>query len=365
MSTSDMPGMAQPPDPIEAVNQPSMLKAIYSQLSWRWPWYAIALCAVIIIGITQHAEIAFITLCAFTLIAVLITLKERIAEAVILPTALAMWTILQISWEGAWQMALAFSGLCVLLFLFQFVWQIRKPLWPAHASLWRSLATGGQAVIVLVILFHDEGPLAPNGLAQVGAAGLFVLALMVLCSGYAEQYQTSVRHWCNYLAGLLASATLSWESPVIWNHMQVGNSVEFVTIPLATYLTVIAPFLMRNHTVSSSKYIGYVCAIVGPALLLGPSFVLILLSGTQLDQSSAWLLLGESLGLFALGAFMRPPVYRFIGTGFILALVATIRMIVFYVGKSNQGAAVIFIIASLAILTWIGITLYLLFVKKP
>src|SRR5579883_814627 len=370
MNASNMHNMAQQSGAAQPASQSSILKEIYSRFSWHWPWFAIAFCAAIIIGTTGTPQISSIVLCIFTIIAILITLKERIPEAVILAAALAAWMILRLPRQAVWQEMLAFSGLCVLLFLFQFIWEVRRPVWPAHvwpahASALRILATGGQAGVVLVILFKYHGPLAPSFiLAQVGAIGLFVLALLVLWAAYAQD-KTKARYWCRYLAGLLVSATLSWESPVIWKLPQlrwlVGNTqpIEFLTMPIAIYLTTIAPFLMRKQTIQSSRYIGYICALVGPALLLGPSFVF----SFHQDLLSVLLLLVESLGLFLMGNLTRPALYPFIYVGFILSVLADIRMIFYSFDHPNDLPLIIGIVsATLAIV--IGITVYIFFIKK-
>src|SRR5579884_286786 len=368
MNTSDM--HIQQPGSTGRASRPAILREIYTHISWSWRGYAIAFCAATIIGIKGTPQISFIVLCIFTIIAILMTLKERIPEAVIVAAGLAVWTILRVSWPQVWQEMLAFSGLCVLLFLFQFIWHVRSPIWPAHiwparTSALRMLAAGGQAVIVLVILFGYMGPLAPSPiLAQVGASGLLVLALLVLWTGYAQD-KTKVRYWCNYLAGLLVSVTLSWELQTIWNLPQLrwlgGNTqpIEFLTMPIAIYLTTIAPFLMRKQTIQSSRYIGYICALVGPALLLGPSFVF----SFHQDLLSVLLLLVESLGLFLMGNLTRPALYPFIYVGFILSVLADIRMIFYSFDHPNDLPLIIGIVsATLAIV--IGITVYIFFIKK-
>lgn len=318
----------------------------FKQLTWRWPWYFIAAIAVLILGNSAPLPARFYELSAFTLLAVVVMLKERAPEALILPFALAFWTLLSAGW-AFWQSMFAGSLLCCLVFASQYLWRTVTPLrlwlpasWPA-----RILALGGQVGIVCSLLLFYGGTGATALELQVGAASLLILALLLLWFA-SSQPGKHARAWSGAFIGLLLTLTLSWELRLF-----PGLTVDIFFLPPASYLTVSAPFFLRDATTPVNRRIGWVVMVVGACGLFLPSLVLSNAGQGNVGILSArlvstLLLLGECLWLFVLGIATR--VRFFLLGGAALVVIAGIDALI-YATSHIQQTGVILVWLALAI----------------
>ena len=295
-------------------------------LAWSWPWYLTALVAAAVTGVWPFlpveqpvvADFIRYSLLAFMALSVVIMLVERIPEALVFPVGLGGlvglvdWATGQHHW-APWQLMGAFSLLCVLLFASQFIWKVIPPAtnWLPPTLLHRVFGLGGQALVVLIVI--GRGGLSADAwpLAQVGAGALFLLALLLFWYGRLQNAMI-VRRWCNYGAGLLISLVVPWELTAFRQ-----TSFELLTLAPASYLIVVAPFLMRDESLPAHQRIGRVVSMLGSALLLLPTLWLSFSSGDS-NQLYTLILLGESLVLLLLGLGMLVRIFVLAGAGLIV-----------------------------------------------
>lgn len=316
------------------------------QFTWSWPWYLTALVAALLIGAWKSLPVdqpiaGFIgySLLAFTAAAVVIMLLERIPELLVFPAVLAAWAIWQ--WEPPLDLVplmIAYSLLCLLVFATQFTWRLipptsrRLPAAIPHAT----LGLGGQVVVVSVII--GQGGLLPGSgqLVHVGAGALFELAILLFWYGRLHtgnvalknasadeealrlkslQRAKAPQHWCYYLAGLLLSLVISWE-------LSAFHQTRFDVLMLApaSYLSILAPFLMRDDTLPERHWAGQIVSLLGAALLLLPA---LWFSFSDNNLTPTLILVGESLALLLLGIATR--VRTFILSSASLLVVGTLR----------------------------------------
>lgn len=333
---------------LKQTNAATTTQMVLDRFTWSWPWYVTALLAAVSIGgwSMLHASqppTAFIPydLLAFTALAVAIMLVERAPELLVIPTGLAAWTI----W--LWQPPLDFtllmvvySLLCLLVFASQFVWRLIAPAsgGVSATALHNVLALGGQLVVVLAIM--TQSGLSPDAgwLVHVGAGALLELALLLFLFGIVHHQNVarsltgsideqtresqmeiarSVLHWCNYGAGLLLSLVVSWE--LLAFHQ---TRFDVLTLAPASYLIVIAPFLLRDEVLPERQASGQVAALAGAALLLLPA---LWFSFNDANTVPTLILIGESLALLLLGMITRLRI--FILSSAALIVVGTLRVL--------------------------------------
>jgi len=232
----------------------------------------------------------------------------------VFPVGLAAWAIWQ--WQpprGLARLMVAYSLLCVLIFASQFIWKVLPSAtnWLPATRLHRVFGLGGQALVVLVII-QQGGLSADSGLlAHVGAGALFVLALLLLWYGRLQSAPT-VQRLCYYGAGLLVSLGISWEL------LAIGyTQLDLLALAPASYLVVIAPFLIRDEALPQRHRLGQAVSMLGAALLLLPT---LWLSFSDSNWVSTLILAVESLALLLVGIGAR--VRFFILGGAALVVVA-------------------------------------------
>ena len=316
------------------------------QFTWSWPWYVTALLAAGVTGIWTLLPVdqpfsGFIgySLLAFTAIALVIMLLERVPELLLFPAGLAAWTIWH--WQpspGSVSLMIAYSLLCAVVFVSQFLWQVIP-----SASRWLPariphlvLGLVGQGLVVLAII--GQGGLSPASgqLVHVGAAALLELALLLFWTGSllkgvlvppgtagndkaleSEQLQRAkaIQHACSYTAGLLLSLVVSWE-------LSAFHQTRFDVLALApaSYLSVIAPFLMRDESLPQRRLLGQFAALLGAALLLLPA---LWFSFSDTNLAPTLVLVGESLALLLLGIATRVRIFLLSSAS--LLVVGTLR----------------------------------------
>ncbi len=178
------------------ISKTSISKFLQSlrQITWSWPWYVTALVAAILMGFwtslsSEQPVTGFIgySMLAFTIIAIVIMLVERIPEFLVFPAGLAAWTIWL--WEkpplDLVPLMIAYSILCLLVFATQFIWRIIPPTsrWLPAALPHIILGLGGQTIVVLSIIGQGGFSADSGQLAHVGAGSLLELALLLLWYG--------------------------------------------------------------------------------------------------------------------------------------------------------------------------------------
>jgi hypothetical protein len=316
------------------------------QFIWSWPWYVTALVAAVLIGFWTSLPLAqpttgFIgySMLAFTAIALVIMLVERIPELVVFPAGLAAGTI----W--LWKtppldlvpLMITYSLLCLVIFAMQFTWRIIPPAsrWLPAAMPHVILGLGGQVLVVLVII-GQGGLSADSGqLVHVGAGSLLELAILLFWYGLLHtgivarenastedesrlkslQHATALQHWCYYTAGLLLSLVISWELSAFDQ-----TRLDVLLLAPASYLSVVAAFLMRDETLPGRHWVGQIVALSGAALLLLPA---LWFSFGDSNLTPTLVLIGESLALLLLGIATR--LRLFILSSAALLVVGTLR----------------------------------------
>jgi hypothetical protein len=325
----------------------------WNRLRWNWLWYLVMLTGAVLVGLSTPLPLRLYELGLFVLLTCLAMLRERLPEAVVLPTALAVWILTLLDWP-LWQILLAGSLLCTLVFLSQLIWRVIEPVHgeiPAAAPA-TVLALGGQIVIVSLSLVVYGGPGASVGDLQAGSAALAILSLLLLAVAGLQEGHT-LRRWLRYTAGLLLALALSWELRVL-----PVLTVDLFCLPVASYLVVLTPFLLRHREVAGSQSVGRVVAVLGACLLLGPSLLL-----SNIDHGSAGtlparlismlLLLGESLGLFLIGSLARVRFFVFGGAA--LVIVGAIEALIYAAAGGEQpGRQLIWWALALSGLTLVG-----------
>jgi hypothetical protein len=316
------------------------------------PGYGTALLAAILTGCWPTLTVnqpgaAFIpySLLAFTVVATVVMFVEQTPELMLIPTAFLAWTI----W--LWQPPLApvasmvaYSLLCILIFASQFTWLLVPPMSGrlSPTKLCNGLALGGQLCVVLAII--GQGGLSPDAgsLVSVGAGALLELALLLFLSGIihfgivhhrnatrsaigdvyeqvrADRMQRArlVLHRCNYGAGLLFSLAVSWD--LIALHQ---THFDVLTLAPASYLIVIAPFLMRDQILPEQRTSGQIATLAGAALLLPALWF----SFSDTNLVPTLILVGESLLLLLLGMMTRLRI--FILSSAALIVIGTLRIL--------------------------------------
>ncbi len=317
------------------------------QFTWSWPWYVTAFVAAVLMGFwtslpLEQPVTGFIgySMLAFTIIALVIMLVERIPELLVFPAGLAAWTIWL--WEkpplDPVPLMIAYSLLCLVIFATQFTWRIipSTSRWLPAAIPHVILGLGGQTIVVLSII-GQGGLSADSGqLAHVGAGALLELALLLfwygrLHTGIVARANTSVndeqkslrslqnakvlQHWCYYVAGLLCSLVISWELSAFGQ-----TRLDILLLAPASYLSVVAPFIMRDETLPERNWAGQIVALSGAVLLLLPA---LWFSFSDSNLTPTLVLIGESLALLLLGIATR--IRTFILSSASLLIVGTLR----------------------------------------
>src|SRR5260370_29978374 len=210
---------------------------------WGWPWYLISLIGMVwvvvwqqIFGMESQAGIVVYSLLIFTAVAVCIMLVERVPEVLVLPAifaALAIWL-----WQphlDITTMMMAFSILCVLIFVSQLIWKVITPLTRiVSASLLHNVAgISGQFLVILIIIGNGGLFASSCPLAFVGSGSLFVLALIGFCLGRIQESKI-VQRCCDYSAGLLVSVVVRWTFAAFCT-----AHLDLPPLAPATYLTCI------------------------------------------------------------------------------------------------------------------------------
>ena len=295
----------------------STFKRIQENFAWSWAWYLISLTAILVTVGWNHSvgtrllpeTIEYGCLFAFIALTTLVMLVERAPELLVLPATLAAWALSLAHWQ-LWQLMVAYSLLCVLIFAARFIWN----LVPAATGLLSPtrlhdiLSLGGQIIIVLAIIV--QGGLFETGLlAHVGAGSLFVLAALVCWYGHLQP-KKDVERWCDYCAGFLLSLVVLWE---LLAFRQTG--MDLLSLGPASYLIVAASFLSRDEALPRHQRIGQICSILGAVLLLFPT---LWLSFSQDNLQPTLILAGESLALLLLGLGVRMRIFILSGAGLLV-----------------------------------------------
>ena len=292
---------------------------------WALPLSIVAVLAAVMTGYTgtiqHHQQVLPWVLLGYTGLALIIMLLERAPEMLVFPLALAAWTIAE--WQPPLQIVplmIAYSLLCVLIFASQYIWRALPPATrrvPAP-TLHTVLGIGGQVTVVIYIIARG-GLFASSGLlAHAGAGALAVLAILLFWSGRVystdvmhlvaaesdagkrnqlERRARKVLHWCNYAAGLLLALVVSWELSAFDQ-----TRLDLLSLTPASYLSIVAPFMMRDEVLPQRHRVGQVVSIFGAALLLLPTLWLSLNDSNLL---STLILLSEAIALLCLGIVTR------------------------------------------------------------
>ena len=162
----------------------------------------------------------------------------------------------------------------------------------------------------------------PVQLAHVGAGALLELALLLFWYGYLHtgivasanisvndtqkslnslQQAKVLQHWCYYVAGLLCSLVISWELSAFGQ-----TRLDILLLAPASYLSVVAPFVMRDKTLPRRHLAGQVVALSGALLLLLPA---LWFSFSDSNLLPTLVLIGESLALLLLGIATRIRIF--------------------------------------------------------
>lgn len=334
-----------------------------ADFTWSWPWYVAFLVAAFELASWPYLSGSLLTpgmlvpaMLVCTLLATGVMLVERAPEFVIIPAGMAAWTLHL--WLAPSQPALAivaYTLLGVLLFVTQFTWYSlpAATLWLPETSLHNALSLGGLCLVVLDAL--SQGALSANAgtLAQAGVFALVVLSLLLFFYGLAHPATAArvlaegmsasqcvdkldaayaVCHWCMYGAGVLLSLAISWE-------LLVFNVTQFdaLTLVPASYLIVIAPFLLHDTALPERRFMGQVVALLGAALLLLPA---LWSSFNGSDLLPTFLLLAEALLLLVLGMLTRMRMFILSSTA--LIVLATLRMLFLSLPPSGPIVLIVF-----------------------
>ncbi len=286
---------------------------------WNWSWYLSSLVAIVTTaswGYGARDYVPFLAiLCAFILLSLIILLVERVPEIMIVPVALAAWTISLVHWD-LWQQMIGYTLLCTLIFGSQFIWQKLPPV-PLIATpqkLHQLIGLGGQICVVLVIIGQGGLFTSAGTLAHVGAGALLVLAALLFWFGRL-QAQATIRRWCGYTAGLLLALAASWELAASGQ-----THLDVLSLAPASYLIIVSPFVSRDETLPYHHQTGQWCAVIGAILLLAPA---LWLSFSAENLQPTLILAGEALVLLLLGVGLR--VRFFVLSGAALVIVAAMH----------------------------------------
>lgn len=350
-------------------------KQSWQRLSWSWPWYAAFLVALLVFDsgsvvanpatTDQFMQVSL----AFTGLAVLAMVIERAPEVLFIPVVQATWTLhLLLLGAPAALLTLAYTLLCILIFATQFLWRLRTAAaaWLPETTLHNVLSLGGLCLVLLNAL--SQGALSPESgwLAQAGVLALVTLSLLIFLYGLThapastrepaqigdEQKRAhrsararSVRHWCSYSSGLLLALAACWELLAFRQ-----TRIDVLTLVPASYLIIVAPFLLRDQALPARQIVGQAVSLAGSALLLLPALWLSFNGGALLPTL---VLLAESLVLLALGLIIRLRI--FILSSAALVVVGTLRMLFLSVPQSVPLLLMLF--GSLLVLLATGLIL--------
>lgn len=325
------------------------------RLAWSWPWYTAFLVAALVLGSWPVVSgqplmtgLIVLGILAFTALAALGMLIERAPEFVVFPAGLAAWTIhLWLPGANPVPLILAYTFLCALIFATQFTWRVLPAAtrWLPETSLHNALSLGGLGLVLLGAL--SQGALSPGAgaLAQAGVLALVTLSLLIFLYGLTHPATVArrlpqksdelkraervegvrvVRHWCSYSSGLLLTLAVSWE--LLAFHQ---TRFDVLTLVPASYLIVIAPFLLRDRALPEHHIVGQLVSLAGAALLLLPA---LWFSFNGRDLLPTLILLAESLALLALGLITRLRI--FILSSAALVVVGTLRLLFLSIPQS-------------------------------
>jgi hypothetical protein len=348
----------------------------WQRLSWSWPWYAAFLVAMLVFDSWPAVaypgpvdQFAVQISLAFTGLAVLAMLIERAPELLFIPVAQAAWTLhLLLLGAPAALLTLAYTLLCILIFATQFLWRLRPAAasWLPETSLHNVLSLGGLCLVLLNAL--NLGALSPEAgwLAQTGVLALVTLSLLIFLYGLTNALATArepaqtgdeqrrvhrntrartVHHWCLYGSGLLLALAACWELLAFRQ-----TRIDVLTLVPASYLIIVAPFLLRDQALPARHIVGQVVSLAGSALLLLPALWLSFNGSTLLPTL---VLLAEALVLLALGLVMRLRIFILSSTA--LVVVGTLRMLFLSVPQSVPILLMVF--GSLLVLLATGLIL--------
>lgn len=326
----------------------AVLSRIPASLTRNWPWYVAFVVAVFVLGSWPSAPGHVFTpgmiapeMLAFTVLAAVVMLIERVPEFLIFPAGMAAWTIsLWVPVSQPTLSILAYTLLCVLLFATQVVWRYLPAAthWLPETSLHNGLALGGLCVVLLDACKQGALSVDAGNLAHAGVLALVTLSVLLVLYGLLHSISVarslpqdlselqrgkrlamarSLLHWCCYIAGFLLSLAVSWE-------LLAFRQTRFDVLSLvpASYLIVVAPFLLRDQALPERHFVGQAASLAGAALLLLPS---LWLSFNGSDLLPTLILLSEALLLFALGLIIRLRV--FILSSAALIVVGTLRVL--------------------------------------
>jgi len=291
---------------------------------WNWPWY---LSAIVAMGVTFGWDIGaphllpqgpVLTVFAlFLLLVLLLMVVERVPEGMVLIVALALWMIARTAWP-LWQQMGAYSLLCAVIFSAQFIWRVLSPATQLFSPkrLYTLVGLCGSVVVIVVIMFYGGLSAQAGMLVHVGAASLFLLALLLFWAG-RMQHSSVIQRFCTYGAGLLLALTISWEMVAF----RVTESAILALAP-ASYLIVIAPFLTRDEVIAKYRSLGQLCAMLGAFLLLLPA---LWSSFGPHDLTMTLLLSAEALVLLIVGVGTR--LRFFVLSGAAMVIVSTIHLL--------------------------------------
>lgn len=284
-------------------------------LEWSWPWYIIALFACLMVGtwnrqVFAHPVPVLLVVACLLLLALLafaVMLSERIPVLLLVPSLLASWALVTAQLPH-WQVVLIFSLLWIVVFATRFIWRLIAPCvgLEAQVHMHNWLGLGGQS---LVVLLSGGLSMSLGMTAHAGAVALLVLAGLTLWQGWLAQ-GLQARRWCLYIAGLLAAFAVTWELSALG-----VTRFDLLTIVPATYMIVVAPFLMRDALLNNPRRIGQICAMVGAALLLLPT---LWLSFGDANLLPTLLLAGEALALLLLGVVTRVRIFVLSGSALVV-----------------------------------------------
>jgi hypothetical protein len=301
----------------------------FADRDWALPLYITAVFSAIMTGYTGFAQDHLIAtswaLLGFAAIALVIMLVERIPELLVFPAGLAAWAL----WLWATppldftSLMIAYCLLCLLIFSTQFLWRIipSAEFWLPDAMPSVILGLGGQILVVMFII--GQGGFSPDSghLVHVGAGSLLELAILLFWYGslykgiVAREHRSTgdelrfkslenaeaLQHWCYYIAGLLLSLVISWELSAFGQ-----TRLDILLLAPASYLSIIAAFIMRDETLQGRHWIGQIVALSGAVLLLLPS---LWFSFSESNLTPTLVLIGESLALLLLGLATRLRIF--------------------------------------------------------
>nr|BBH96015.1 hypothetical protein KTA_42140 [Thermogemmatispora argillosa] len=335
---------------------------LLNRLLWNWPWYLLAALAAILVGLLPDLW-RLAGLIIFALLATLVMLRERLPEALLLPAALLAWLLSllpqMLGWTSETVLLLA-CLVCVLLFISQFIWHIIRPepLWLPPAWPAQLLGLGGQVTIVALCAATtlNGGPDLGSLRSQIGPLALTILGLLLVWQALL-QTRRAPRRWTGYSAGLLLVLALTWEIQRWWQ-----PTFDLLCLPLASYLVVLSPFLLRDRLTTGSQQVGRLVMVLGACLFLVPSFMASILNQEGEQLVALFLVLAESLSLFLFGIAVR--VRFFILGGAALVVGGAIRAVMYTFGHNAQ-ALLIWPALGLAGLALLGGAVFLTLRRSP